>query len=83
MKSMMNLRSPLAAMLLAVTLFATIMITGTNLRAQSPQQQWVGDLPIMAGMTIEPELGFALLGIRTVAMKTSIRENGTNVPIKL
>lgn len=59
MKSMMNLRSPLAAMLLAVTLFATIMLISTNLRAQSPQQQWVGDLPIMAGMTIEPELGFA------------------------
>ena len=49
----------LPAMMLVVTLFAAITLAGTTVRAQSPQQQWVGDLPIMAGMTIEPELGFA------------------------
>jgi hypothetical protein len=58
-KRMMNLRRSLVATLLAVTVFTAMMLAGTNLRAQSPQQQWVGDLPIMAGMTIEPELGFA------------------------
>ena len=58
-KPMMNVRRSLVATLLAVTVFTAMMLAGTNLRAQSPQQQWVGDLPIMAGMTIEPELGFA------------------------
>ena len=58
-KPMMNVRRSLVATLLAVTVFGVMMLAGTNLRAQSPQQQWVGDLPIMAGMTIEPELGFA------------------------
>ena len=27
--------------------------------ADTPQQGWVGDLPIMQGMAIEPQLGFA------------------------
>jgi hypothetical protein len=63
-KSLMNPHRSLAAMLVAATLLtttllATVMLAGTPLRADSPQQQWVGDLPIMAGMTIEPELGFA------------------------
>lgn len=35
------------------------LVTVTPARADSLQQGWVGDLPIMSGMTIEPELGFA------------------------
>lgn len=44
---------------LAVSLAAAMMVGAGNARADSLQQQWVGDLPIMAEMTIEPELGFA------------------------
>ena len=59
LKSMPNSRRSLSALLCSALLFAAITFGGSALRAQSPQQQWVGDLPIMAGMTIEPELGFA------------------------
>jgi len=64
LKSMPNSRRSLSALLCSALLFAAITFAaiafgGSALRAQSPQQQWVGDLPIMAGMTIEPELGFA------------------------
>lgn len=58
-KPMLNPIRLLSALVFAVTLFATIFLAGADARAESPQQQWVGDLPIMAGMTIEPELGFA------------------------
>lgn len=27
--------------------------------AESPQQRWAGDIPLMSGLEIEPELGFA------------------------
>ena len=47
------------AIVLAVSLAAVMMVGAGNARADSLQQQWVGDLPIMAEMTIEPELGFA------------------------
>jgi hypothetical protein len=47
------------AIVLAVSLAAVMMVGAGNARADSLQQQWVGDLPIMADMTIEPELGFA------------------------
>ena len=41
------------------TLFALLLLAMAPAHADTPQQQWVGDLPIMEGMTIEPELGFA------------------------
>ena len=41
------------------TLFALFLLAMAAAHADTPQQQWVGDLPIMEGMTIEPELGFA------------------------
>jgi hypothetical protein len=47
------------AIVLAVSLAAVMMVGAGNARADSLQQEWVGDLPIMADMTIEPELGFA------------------------
>ena len=59
LKPMPNSRRSLSALLFSALLFAAITLAGPGLNAQSPQQQWVGDLPIMAGMTIEPELGFA------------------------
>ncbi len=45
--------------MLTTTLMVALMVGGGNARADSLQQHWVGDLPIMADMTIEPELGFA------------------------
>lgn len=46
--------------MLAVILcvWSTIILAGTA-TADTPQQGWVGDLPIMQGMEIEPQLGFA------------------------
>ena len=40
-------------------LFALSLLAMAPAHADTPQQRWVGDLPIMDGMTIEPELGFA------------------------
>lgn len=34
-------------------------IAGSITPAVAQQDQWVGDVPIMSGLTIEPELGFA------------------------
>ena len=46
--------------LLAVILcvWSMIILAGTA-TAETPQQGWVGDLPIMQGMAIESQLGFA------------------------
>ena len=41
------------------TLSALALLAMAPAHADTPQQRWVGDLPIMDGMTIEPELGFA------------------------
>ena len=50
----------LAIMMHAVrTLFALSLLAMAPAHADTLQQRWVGDLPIMDGMTIEPELGFA------------------------
>ena len=58
-KAMPTLHRTLAALVLVAALSFATVLSGTRAMAQSPQQQWVGDLPIMAEMTIEPELGFA------------------------
>ena len=58
-KVMLTSRRTLPALLLVVALSFVTVLSGVSATAQSPQQQWVGDLPIMAEMTIEPELGFA------------------------
>ena len=47
------------AALAMVALAMAALVTVMPARADSLQQGWVGDLPIMSGMTIEPELGFA------------------------
>ena len=39
-------------------LLALSLLAMAPAHADTPQQRWVGDLPIMDGMTIEPELGF-------------------------
>ena len=49
----------LSSLLSAAFLSVAASLSGIAASAQSPQQRWVGDLPIMADMTIEPELGFA------------------------
>ena len=41
------------------TLFALSLVAMVPAHADTPQQRWVGDLPIMNGMNIEPQLGFA------------------------
>ena len=48
-------RTMLAALLCA---WSMIILAGAA-AADTPQQGWVGDLPIMQGMVIEPQLGFA------------------------
>lgn len=49
----------LVAILAMLALAMAALVTVMPARADSLQQGWVGDLPIMSGMTIEPELGFA------------------------
>ena len=43
----------------AALLVAMLGVFVAPAHAETMQQGWVGDLPIMSGMTIEPELGFA------------------------
>ena len=47
-------RVPAVLGMLAMLVCAAPVVASDTL-----QQRWVGDLPIMDGMTIEPELGFA------------------------
>ena len=57
--------TPSAKPMLAIMMHALRNLLVLSLLAMAPghadtlQQRWVGDLPIMDGMTIEPELGFA------------------------
>jgi len=46
-------------MLLVATCLVVMPVTIGKAQAESQQTGWVGDLPIMEGMVIEPELGFA------------------------
>ena len=41
------------------TLLCGTMIASLNVSADSLQHRWVGDVPIMQGLKVEPELGFA------------------------
>ena len=53
-----SVRFPIAMLVLATGL--AVMPAGiSDAHAESQQTGWVGDLPIMDGMVIEPELGFA------------------------
>ena len=36
-----------------------LLIMTASLRAETPQQRWIGDVPVMPGMEIEADLGFA------------------------
>ena len=40
-------------------LFCVMIYTGQIVKADSLQHRWAGDVPIMSGFSIEPELGFA------------------------
>ena len=53
-----SVRFPIA-MLVLVTGLAVMPAGISDAHAESQQTGWVGDLPIMDGMVIEPELGFA------------------------
>ena len=47
------------AVLAAVLCAWSMIIVAGPVAADTPQQGWVGDLPIMQGMAIESQLGFA------------------------
>ena len=47
------------AMLAVILCVWSMIILAGTATADTPQQGWVGDLPIMQGMAIEPQLGFA------------------------
>jgi len=53
-----SVRFPVAMLALAACL-AVLPAGIGSAHAESQQTSWVGDLPIMDGMVIEPELGFA------------------------
>ena len=56
-------RSPVIAAAMILVLAGMVAIAAPKVtgpaHAETMQQGWVGDLPIMHGMRIEPELGFA------------------------
>jgi len=41
-----------------ISIIMMLLLT-TALRAETPQQRWIGDVPVMPGMEIETDLGFA------------------------
>ena len=43
----------------AGVLLCGIVIVSQKVNAESPQHRWAGDIPIMQGLKVEPELGFA------------------------
>ena len=47
------------ALIRFAAILAAVLAAAIPVQAETPQQGWVGDLPIMSGMNIEPELGFA------------------------
>ena len=55
----MRLVARCRAVLAAVLCAWSMIIVAGPVAADTPQQGWVGDLPIMQGMAIEPQLGFA------------------------
>ena len=55
----MRLVARCRAVLAAVLCAWSMIIFAGPVAADTPQQGWVGDLPIMQGMTIESQLGFA------------------------
>ena len=54
-----HLEARCRAMLAVVLCALSMIILAGPAAADTPQQGWVGDLPIMQGMAIEPQLGFA------------------------
>lgn len=49
----------LRLLLLTAGMMMATMVAAGPASAETLQQRWVGDLPIMQGMSIEPQLGFA------------------------
>ena len=47
------------ALMRFAAMLTVVLAVAIPVQAETPQQGWVGDLPIMSGMNIEPELGFA------------------------
>ena len=58
-KVMAQVGAQCRAVLAAILCAWSMIILAGPLAADTPQQGWVGDLPIMQGMEIEPQLGFA------------------------
>ncbi|MGC6453228.1 MAG: hypothetical protein ACON31_04915 [Candidatus Puniceispirillaceae bacterium] len=70
-----------AALLVLAALLVVQPAVSSPAAAQSLQTRWVGDLPIMEGMVIEPELGFAFdsPGGRIVLVFAATGEGAANV----
>ena len=56
---MFILHQRLKRVLLLVSLFCGIFSAGQIASADTLQHRWAGDIPIMNGLSVEPELGFA------------------------
>lgn len=55
----MTIARPNALFGTCLAMAAAVLLLAPPATAETAQQRWVGDLPIMSGMNIEPELGFA------------------------
>ena len=57
--SMINLYGSLTRICLVVLLICGVACSVSLVKADTIQHRWAGDVPIMSGLSIEPELGFA------------------------
>ena len=46
-------------MMIRIVMIWLAVMLATTVLAETPQQRWIGDVPIMETMTIESDLGFA------------------------
>ena len=56
---MINLYDPLTRICVVVLLMCGMACSVKLVKADTIQHRWAGDVPIMSGLSIEPELGFA------------------------
>ena len=56
---MINLHDLLTRMCVVVLLTCGVACSVKSVKADTIQHRWAGDVPIMSGLSIEPELGFA------------------------
>ena len=76
-----NVGAQCRATLAAVLCTFSMINLAAPVAADTPQQGWVGDLPIMQGMAIEPQLGFAFDSPEGRIVQVFVTGPSENVPV--